>query len=75
MLKSHRDRISRLWVFLVVAVIVVAIHALPLYYLSAHRLVSTSLAVSILGLIILKHLGRGRPLYSALRRGWQRLRK
>jgi hypothetical protein len=74
-MRSHRDRISRLWVVPVLAAIVIAIHAFPLYYIAAHKLVSTSLVVSILGLIILKHLGLFGPVYAALRRRSQRLRK
>lgn len=73
-MRSHRDGISRLWVFLGLAVIVIAIHMVPLYYLTAHKLVSTSLVLSILGLIILKHLGLFGPLYAAFRRRSRKLR-
>jgi hypothetical protein len=66
---------SRLSVFLVLAVVVFAIHMVPLYYLAGHKLVSASLVVSIVGLIILKHLGLFGPFYAAFGRRSQKLRK
>ena len=57
--------------FLIVALAVVALvasHGFVVYQLVAHRVLSLSVALGVIILIVIKHLGLLAPLYAWLRR-------
>lgn len=54
------------------AVVVIAGHAMILYQISSRTTLSIAIVSSIIGLVVIKHLGLFGPLFVLARRGFRR---
>lgn len=67
-LTAHGFRRGRLWIMAILAVVLVAVHASAVYYVSSHIALSAGVLAGIVVLIVLKHLGLIAPAFALLRR-------
>ena len=60
--------LSRRWLLLVLAVVLISSHALVLRYALQHKSLSASLVAGVIILVVMTHLGLLSRLYAFLRR-------
>jgi len=59
---------GRLWLWIAIAVILIAGHGVILFYISSHIAVSAAVIAGVILLVLVKHLGLLGPLYAMLRK-------
>jgi hypothetical protein len=57
------------------AVVLIAAHLFPLYYLFSHKVLSASIVAGVLLVVLIKHLGIIGPVYAFFRRRSHKLKK
>jgi hypothetical protein len=63
MLQTLKHR-GRLWVALTAIPVLIAVHGVILYYFSSHMTLSVAVIVSVIAMVVIKHLGLLGPLYA-----------
>jgi membrane protein YdbS with pleckstrin-like domain len=66
-LKGHTRLLTRPWMLLVGAVVLIASHTLVLRYALQHKRLSSTAVAGVMILVVIKHLGLLSPLYARFR--------
>ena len=64
---GHRRLLTRPWILLVAAAILIG-HGIVLYYISSNTSLSVGVLASVIILVVIKHLGLLAPLFALFRR-------
>jgi O-antigen ligase len=75
MIRQTIGRSRSLWLVGLAAVVLIAAHLFPLYYLLSHKVLSASVVAGLLLVVLIKHLGMIGPVYALFRRRSQKLKK
>jgi hypothetical protein len=67
-MKEHRKRSMLTWILLPGVVILITGHAVLLYYVVSHKVVSIAVASGVIVLIVIRHLGFLAPFFGLRRR-------
>jgi hypothetical protein len=65
---GHNSILSRRWLLLVLAVVLIASHALVLRFALQHKSLSASVVAGVMLLVVMTHLGLLSRLYALFRR-------
>jgi hypothetical protein len=65
---GHCHLLRRPWILLVAVGILIAGHGIVLYYISSYTTLSFAVLLSIIMLVVIKHLGLLAPLFALFRR-------